>query len=55
VQEKLIASFKKDMDKLMLEFEAKYSRLRKTLSEIMADTPMQPEVNNTDASSTHQP
>ncbi|XP_036673074.2 uncharacterized protein [Drosophila suzukii] len=55
VQEKLMASFKKDMDKLMLEFEAKYSRLRKTLSEIMADTPMQPEVDNTDASSTHQP
>ncbi|XP_037730308.1 uncharacterized protein LOC119560759 [Drosophila subpulchrella] len=55
VQEKLMASFKKDMDKLMIKFEAEYSRLSKAHSELMADTPMQPEMDNTDASSTHQP
>ncbi|XP_050744987.1 uncharacterized protein LOC108031015 isoform X2 [Drosophila biarmipes] len=55
VQEKLMASFKKDMDKLMRKFEVEYSRLSKAHSELMADPPMHPEKDFTDASSTHQP
>ncbi|KAH8346639.1 hypothetical protein KR084_007338 [Drosophila pseudotakahashii] len=55
VQEKLISSFKKDMDKLMCKFDAAYSRLRKDHFEFMAETKEEHERDCANAASTHQP
>ncbi|XP_017058679.1 uncharacterized protein LOC108099584 [Drosophila ficusphila] len=55
VQEKMMASFKKDMDNLMRKFDAEYSRLRKVHSDLLADNQKKQENNSAISSSTHQP
>uniref|UniRef100_A0A6P4F4R7 Uncharacterized protein LOC108048069 isoform X1 n=1 Tax=Drosophila rhopaloa TaxID=1041015 RepID=A0A6P4F4R7_DRORH len=54
VQEKIMASFKKDMDNLMLKFDEEFSRLRKVHLQLLADK-QKKKKDSAVVTSTHQP